>query len=30
MIDAIEVPAGGAVQFVGDDNGDLLVKAVAS
>jgi len=30
IVDAIEIPAGGAVRFVGDDNGDLLVEAVAS
>jgi uncharacterized OB-fold protein len=30
IVDAIEVAAGGAVRFVGDDNGDLLVEAVAS
>lgn len=30
VVDAIEIPAGGAVRFVGDDNGDLLVAAVAS
>jgi hypothetical protein len=28
VIDGVEIPAGGAAQLVGDDNGDLLVKAV--
>jgi len=30
IVGATEVPAGGGVRFVGDDNGDLLVEAVAS
>lgn len=29
VTDGVEIPAGGAAQLIGDDNGDLLIEAVA-